>query len=1004
MSMISIGLAVFGYVALTKLPLNLLPDMSYPTLTLETSYPGAAPQEVEYLVTRPIEEAVAVIANVKRISSVSKPELSQVTMEFEWDRQMDFAILDVSKKLDLLRFPEDVEKPRILRYDPNEDPIVKVSVTGNMPLTELRFFGEEELKKRLESIPGLASVQIQGGLEETVEVRLDEAALKRFNLTIDQVTRRIQAENINRAGGSLYEREARYLVRTMNEFETLQDIGETIVSREGDRKIRLSEVASVERSHKDREEISRLNGQEGIELAFFKEGDANTVMVSRGIKQRLTELKERFKDDLTFETTYEGAVFIENAIEEVRNNAIVGGLMAILVLWLFLRNLRSTLIVALSIPISVFVCFFVMMQFGVSLNIMSLGGLALGIGMLVDSSIVVLESVFAKSQMGLSPLESAEQGAGEVSGAVVASTLTTVVVFLPIVFVEGVGGQLFRDLGLTVSFSLLASLAVSVTLIPTFYALWQPRRQRSTPVMIQERPAPQFFSQVMVGILRWRVGVLAAAALLLGATVTLWQSLGINLVPEMTQKDYFLLLELEEGTPILKTNEVAARVENHMMGLAGVERVYTTIGLFDQGVESRKGENLGQLNFTLDLSKGDPEDTLDQIRSFLGEDVNYRLGVPSFFSFKTPIEIELFCDDQTLLEDLTHQLTQEVAQTGFLKDVQNSISRGNPEIVIRFKRDMMSKMNLSIGDISQAIKDKIQGATPTQFVRDGRDIDIMVRLHESDRQNEENLQNLTVAYRDRKPIFLRSVAELITTTGPSQLRRIDQRKAALITAGIVGEDLGAVTEALAPIIDRVRATYTQKNQSVQVSLSGQNQEMEESFGSLFFAIALAVFLVYLVMASQFESLFHPFLIMFAIPLGLFGGLLGLKLMNLELSVIAMIGLVMLSGIVVNNAIVLIDHINQRRKHLGEDMVTAVIQGAFRRMRPILMTTATTVLGLFPMALGLGEGAELRTPLAITVIGGLSFSTLLTLVLMPVLYATFSRETAKALKQWNEKQP
>jgi multidrug efflux pump subunit AcrB len=421
-------------------------------------------------------------------------------------------------------------------------------------------------------------------------------------------------------------------------------------------------------------------------------------------------------------------------------------------------------------------------------------------------------------------------------------------------------------------------------------------------------------------------------------------------------------------------------------------------------VESRKGENLGQLNFTLDLSKGDPEDTLDQIRSFLGEDVNYRLGVPSFFSFKTPIEIELFCDDQTLLEDLTHQLTQEVAQTGFLKDVQNSISRGNPEIVIRFKRDMMSKMNLSIGDISQAIKDKIQGATPTQFVRDGRDIDIMVRLHESDRQNEENLQNLTVAYRDRKPIFLRSVAELITTTGPSQLRRIDQRKAALITAGIVGEDLGAVTEALAPIIDRVRATYTQKNQSVQVSLSGQNQEMEESFGSLFFAIALAVFLVYLVMASQFESLFHPFLIMFAIPLGLFGGLLGLKLMNLELSVIAMIGLVMLSGIVVNNAIVLIDHINQRRKHLGEDMVTAVIQGAFRRMRPILMTTATTVLGLFPMALGLGEGAELRTPLAITVIGGLSFSTLLTLVLMPVLYATFSRETAKALKQWNEKQP
>jgi len=983
--MITIGLAVFGFVSLRKLPLNLLPNLSYPTLTLETRYPGAAPQEVEYLVTRPIEEAVGVISNVKRITSSSKPEISQVTVEFDWGREMDFAVLDISKKVDLLRFPEGVEKPKILRYDPNQDPIIKVSVTGDMPLTDLRYFGEEELKKRLDSVPGLASVKIGGGLEEVVEVRLLETALKRFNLTIDQVSTRLREENINQAGGSLYENDARYLVRTMNEFRSLKEIGQTIVSRQGDRKIYLSEIADIISSHKDRGEITRMNKEEGIELAFYKEGDANTVQVSKATLSALDDLKERFKDKLNFTVTFQSAEFIENAIDEVISNAIIGGLIAICILFFFLRSFKATTIVALSIPISVLVTFFLMLQFNVSLNIISLGGLALGIGMLVDSSIVVLESIFVKSKQGLNGPDAAEQGAHEVSGAVFASTLTTVVVFLPIFFVKGIGGQLFKDLGITVSFSLLASLVVSLTLIPTIFALWTRKKRLAIDKEKSDSAPPAWYRGILTGALRFRYIVLILVAVLLFQTVNLWESLGVNMVPEMSQGEYFLLLELDEGTPIEKTDQVSLKLEQLISETPHVQQVYSNVGQFDQGVETRKGENLSQINFTLNVEDEDPGKTLDLIRSRIGKDINYRIGVPSYFSFKTPVEVEVYCNDRPTLEKAAGEVLTEMKHSDLFKDVQSSISQGNPEVLITFNREKMSRMGLSIGTIANSLRDKIQGATPTRFIQKGRDVDILVRLNEEDRRNDTDLAGLTVGYSNNTPIFLSSIAEIKHQLGPSQIRRIEKRRAAVISSGITGNDLGAATAALEPILKTIEGHF----EDTRINVSGQSTEMEQSFKSLLFAITLAIFLVYLVMASQFESLFHPFLILFTVPMGLLGGLLGLKLMGMELSVVALIGLVMLAGIVVNNAIVLIDYINQLRRS-GKDLYESLIEGGFRRMRPILMTTSTTVLGLLPMAAGLGEGAEIRAPLAITVIGGLLISTLLTLVVIPVLYGTFSR--------------
>ncbi len=991
--MITIGFAAFGLISLLKLPINLLPDLSYPTLTLETRYPGAAPEEVEFLITRPIEEAVAVIPNVKRISSSSKPELSQVTLEFNWGRKMDFAILDVSKKVDLLRFPEGIEKPRILRYDPNQDPILKISATSKeMSLAELRYFCEEDLKKRLESVSGLASIEVAGGREEIIQVELDEAELKRFGISIEEVKTRLNEENVNRAGGSLYENEARFLVRTLNEFGSLEDIGNTIISRKDDRRIYLREIAKITVGHKDLDHIARIDGSEGVSLAFYKEGDANTVTVSRSLRSAIDKQSEKFKDKLTLTTTFVGATFIEQAVEEVMSNAVIGGIIAILVLFFFLRDVRGTIIVGFAIPVSVMVCFFLMLQFGVSMNIMSLGGLALGIGMLVDNSIVVLESIFVRRSLGDDAAVAAEKGSSLVSGAVVASTLTTVVVFLPIVFIDGIGGQLFRDLGLTVTFALLASLVVSLTLMPTLFNLfsrWSKKKSKAERDSVSDEDvdagvfADNLYSKFLTGALRYRYLVIIAVILLMVQIGGIYNSMRFNLVPELSQGDYYILAEMEEGTPINTTDRVAGWIEEQIMAEEGVKVVFSSVGEFNQGVETRTGENLAQINFSLAAETGAPDAILTRIRERLnnGPRFEYQVGTPSYFTFKTPVEVEIYNENQADLERANREMLAAMGTIKQLKDVRTTVAEGNPEVRIVFNRDTMSKLGLSISEVSNMIRDKIQGATPTRFVRSGRDLDIVVRLRQADREDLGGLDTLTVGYRENRPIYLTSVAEVIQDVGPAQIKRIKQQRAAVISAGVSGGDLKAVAAQLEPLKEQVIAAVP----GTKIELGGQNEEMDKSFTSMAQMITLAVFLVYLVMASQFESLGHPFLILFTIPIGIGGGLVALYLADMEISVIALIGLVMLAGIVVNNAIVLIDYINQVRRS-GTAVYEAIIIAGNRRMRPIFMTTATTVLGLIPMAIGLGSGAEMRAPLAIAVIGGLVFSTVLTLVIIPVVYA------------------
>ena len=1041
-TMTTVAVVLFGLVSFQRLPINLLPELSYPTLTIETRFPGAAPAEVETLVTRPLEEAVGVLAGVKRISSRSRPGLSQVTLEFAWGREMSLASLDVRQKVDLVVLPKDAVKPVILRFDPSTDPILRLYLTNGSNLYRLRYVAEEILKKDLESVDGVAAVKVNGGLEEEIQVHVDEGKLALVGLTAKDVQDVLARENVNQAGGSLYEQEARYLVRANNEFQSLADIENTIVSEREGRTVRVADVATVTRGHKRREVVTRFGGEEAVELALYKEGDANTVRVARAVRSRLKAVEKDLPQGVTVGTGVDQSRFIESAIDEVLGNALLGGLLAMIILYLFLKDAFSTLIIGLSIPVSIVATFFLMYRMGVSLNIMSLGGLALGVGMLVDNAIVVLEAIFSRRERGEGAMESAQKGASEVGMAVTASTLTTVAVFLPIVFVEGFAAQLFKDQALTVSFSLLASLAVALTLIPMVAARAGARRSaveatpephpsgrwarmrravfRTAPraslralrvawawlgrvstmaLSPITRPFDRFLARALEGYPRLLDRALDRPRLVLGLAGALFLAsvlgsltLGLDLVPSFSQGEFNYQVQLPEGTPLALSDRALLAAQRTLEGNANVEAFSAVAGgaglsLTSTGTE---GENFGQIDVRMKAgtSAAEEDSAIARLRDALAQVPQARVKFqrPSYFSFRTPVEVEIFADRLDELEKVATDLRDRIAALPGLVDVRSSAELGNPELQVRFDRDALARLGLDLSQVAATVRRKVRGEVATRFNEGDREIDILVRSAAGEDVRAEDVGRVIVEQRQGTPIYLASVARISKELGPSEIRRIGQRRAAVVSANLApGTSLAGAATSIREILDAHSFPP-----SVLASLSGQEEERQRSFASLALALGLSLFLVYLVMAAQFESLLHPFVILFTVPLGAIGVAAALLLARQPINVVVLIGIVMLGGIVVNNAIVLIDAVKQLREE-GLGKRGALLLAGQRRLRPILMTTGTTVLGLLPMALGLGEGAELRAPLAITVIGGLSAATLLTLVVIPVVYLLLDRK-------------
>jgi HAE1 family hydrophobic/amphiphilic exporter-1 len=1047
--MIFIAVVVFGFVSLGRLDVRLLPEISYPTLTVQTEYEDAAPLEVESFVTRPLEESVGVIPGLRRLSSVSKPGMSEITLEFAWNTAMDYAALDVREKVDLVELPRECKEPVILRYDPSLDPVVRLGVYGDENLVRLRYLADKNVKKELESLDGVASAKVLGGLEEEIQVELDEQRLATLGIPISTVSARLFQDNINQSGGRLRDAGAEFLLRTENEFADVDEIRDTIVSRVGGKNIVLADLGSVTRGYREREVITRINGREAVEVAVHKEGDANTVEVARRVRGRVKTLEKDLPESVKLDILFDQSRFIQTSINEVLSNAILGAILAIGVLYLFLRDVRSTVIIGLSIPISILATFVLMRQLGVSLNLMSLGGLALGVGMLVDNSIVVLESISRYKDKGAGRREATYEGATTVGRAVSASTLTTVAVFLPIVFVEGIAGQVFRDQALTVSVSLLASLVVALMLIPMVSSL-EARRGAVTPAVFEDAAAPprsrkwpvrvlarawrvvseivpvaaiRFFRKVSLWVRRGIVfavdpvtnafaagyarferryrasldGVMARRGRFLGGTLVLFfvaiaasRFIGAELIPQFSQGEFSFNIQLPEGSTLEATDARLSDMEKVVERTDGVERCFTTVGQASRvGSNAKsKDKNIGQLNVVLE-DKGNrknEERIIEQLRGEFSriEGMTFKFARPAYFTLQTPVEVEIYGYNLDDLQTVASRVESELAAVPGVTDVRTSMELGNPEVNVVFDRERLSSFDLSLNEVSNSLKTKIQGEVPTRFKERENQVDIRVRTSAWQAQHIDEVKSLVVGERNGTRISLSTVADVTVSRGLSRITRISQQRAAVVSGNLVGRDLASVSKDIRGIMDAEPLPP-----GVTIDVGGQNQELSRSFRSLVFALSLAVFLVYLVMAAQFESLIHPFVILFTVPMGAIGVIFTLLVFGQTVSVVVFVGVIMLAGIVVNNAIVLIDYINQLRAE-GMDKFEAIREAAAVRLRPIVMTTLTTVLGLLPMALGLGEGAEIRAPMALTVIGGLIGSTVLTLFIIPALYSVFQR--------------
>ena len=1037
--MLMVAIVLFGMVSLSRLKLNLLPDISYPTVTIRTELTGAAPVEVENLLTKPIEEAVGVIRNVRLVRSVSRSGQSDVTLEFLWGTDMDIAGVDVREKLDILTLPLEASRPLLLRFDPSSEPIMRLGLlykeeggaeSAEARLKTLRRLAEDRIKTDLEAEEGTAAVKVSGGLEDEIEIRVDQQKLSQLGVSIDQIAARIRAENVNLSGGRLEEGNQRFLVRTLNEFQTVDEMRDAIVAYVAERPVYLRDVATVTRGYKDREAITRVRGRESVELAVYKEGDANTVQVANRIAARLDAVNESLPEEMELIPTYDQSRFISSSVNDVKSAAILGGIIAIIVLYGFLRDSRATTITGIAIPVSVIGTFLLMYLNDVSLNIMSLGGIALAVGMLVDNSIVVLENIVRKKEQGESILDSAQNGTAEVASAVMAATLTTIAVFFPMVFISGIAGQLFRDQALTVTFALIFSLIVALTLIPMLASLGGSKRYESA---IESTP-PGWFTRVVAffvtlfgyafgvirwlfwailwvpswvlqrlyrmvaavypGLLRWslghRVAVIGAATLIFAATMSLIPRLGTELIPQLSQGEFNVDLRLAPGAPLTETDRAIQSAQRVAADLDAIALDYSVAGtgnrLDANPVDA--GDNTGTLSVALQPGAGRLQENavMDAMRAELARlpGVQYEFSRPALMSFASPLQIEISGYDLEALGRVSSMVVQEMSASDRYTDIKTTVERGNPEIQIVFDQERAAKLGLAVRDIANRVVANVRGELATRYTWRDKKIDVLVRSVDTRESSIDEIRRLIVNPESDRPVSLDAVADVSIARGPAEIRRVAQERVAIITANLAYGDLGAAAADAGAILNR-----TPMPEGVSAIVSGQSEEMQASFQSMQFALALAIFLVYLVMASQFESLVHPFVILFTIPLALVGAVLALFITGTTINIVALIGVIMLAGIVVNNAIVLVDLINQLRAQ-GQQKLDAIMEAGGARLRPILMTSLTTALGLLPMAIGFGEGAEVRAPMAITVIGGLLVSTFLTLVVIPVVYSMMDR--------------
>lgn len=1012
-TMIFFAVILLGWISLDRLPTNLFPDIRAPKVTITVRTAGMSPQEVERRICEVIERSLYSIRGVVSVETLARADSAVVITNFTWETDLDFAFLEVKKAAsDLQRArPEDIESINVLRYDPNALPILTVALVAEegTDLESLYRTADQTLRPRFERLEGVANIVLSGGMEREILVLFNETVLLNYEIDVQTVVNALRADNADATGGWVEEGSRRYLLKTVGEYNSIDEVARVVVTRRGERSVLLADVAAIEFAPKEARSGVYWNGRPAVGIAFYREAEGNTVAVAERVREELEASEAVLPAGWKLHVANDQSLFISAAIREVRNNALIGGLLAIFVLLLFLRDFRTTMIVAIAIPVSIIATFNLMYFQGLSLNLMSLGGLALGCGMLVDNAIVVLENIFRVRQDGKPAKEAAIVGTREVAGALVASTLTTVAVFLPIIYVQGIAGLFFKEQALTVTYSLLASLFVALLLIPMLSAYFL-----STP---PRRAAPARTLQVPTGVypwllrralrFRWVVLLLAAGALY--GTWMVVREVPREFLPPTEDRQVSLRLVMPNGTPIEATDRVAEtiRAQIDRYGPA-IEHVFTRIGepegVVNANTEDPDGPNTADFMITLKahdapttemiaagLGRFGSSDLVAGLKPVLdridGAKAEFRTGQGSLADLLgtagAPLVIEFGGPELEILTALAMEAERRLSQVPGLVNVRTNLLEGAPELLVRLDKTQLARHGLDVNSVASTLRRRIEGERATEIRQEAGEIDIRARMDYTS-ETIDTVRNITFRAPTGALVRLESLAEFEVVRGPREIARRRQERVARVFADLdaevrLSQGIAVAREALETL--NIPPRYS-------IAYTGEEEQRSAAFGDLAFALILSIALVYMVMASIFESFLQPFLIMFTIPLAGVGVVGGLVLTGQTLNVMSIIGIVMLGGIVVNNAIVLLDCVNQVRSDAREapeaalsDEDTLVI-GCARRFRPVLMTTATTLLGLLPMALGLGEGAQLRQAMAITVLGGLTSSTILTLLVIP----------------------
>lgn len=1000
-SMFFIGVIMLGYISLNRLPTNLFPDLRAPRITVNADAPGLSPQEVERIVVQPLEGSLSTIRNVDKVASVSRADSGAIVIDFLWGTDMDFALLEVKKNVQGFTIDE-IEEVTTLRYDPNALPILTIGLSGDRPLDEMRILAERTVGPALERLEGVARAEVTGGLIPEIRCRLNPELLHFYQLTIDDVANALDQANVSATGGWVEEGNQRYMIRAIGEIQELDQVLSAVVGYSSGVPIYLTDIGEAVWDFQEPVNAVHINNEEGVGLALYKEANSNTVEVVASVREFLgvTEGKDEGRstniipDDVSVEVAYDQSLFITRSIREVQSTAIQGVALAGLVLLVFLRNIRTTIIVALAIPVSILATFNLMYFMDLSLNIMTLGGLALGAGMLVDNAIVVIENIFRRRQLGDNGHMAAMNGAGEVASAIAAATLTTVVVFVPIAYMGGVTAQLFKEQALTVVFSLLTSLVVALMMIPALCA----RYLKSAP-----KAETEHRDGIFGGMVRWALHHRAVCLLVvIGVSVASYPaavSIPQEFIPQAAESQFILKLRLPPGNQLETTEKAASSIEGWLTSDLGeqINTVFTRIGPKPSNTgsieEDPEGPHTAEMMVTLN---DDATMSVPEIIEFLEPrftqihnlDVTYLMSQTSLSSLvggdKAAIIVEIRGRSLETLADLARESKTVMDGLDSVANVRTTILAGNPEVHLRPDRVALAEVNLDQQRLVSLLQSQLRGQVATSIQDIDQTKDIRVQLGEKDDINLRELTETMIPVGNDRVVTLGNIVDVSLREGPREILHRDQERIARVLADIaeghkLSEAIGDVQTAVGQIDLPPRYSFR---------FGGEEERRQESFGRLAFALVLALILVYMVMASLFESLLHPLVIMFSLPLAAVGVVWGFVLTGQTLNLMGYIGIIMLAGIVVNNAIVLIDYVNYLRREEGIGMIDAIVQASVRRLRPILMTTTTTVLALLPLAMGFGEGAEIRAPMAIAVIGGLVSSTVLTLVVIPLIYAIF----------------